>query len=75
MHSIHTHTEYQCDQCGTPVNPARYEIGYTTCKPCGQKAALKVRHTIIPMHKSNSIAVSAEAARELIKHLNKRANS
>lgn len=50
--------ETNCDLCNAPINPARYEIGYTTCKPCGEKVALKVRHTIVPMHKSNYIVVT-----------------
>ena len=51
-------SEYVCDECSKPVNPARYEIGYTTCKPCGEKLARERRHTIVPMHKSNYIVVT-----------------
>jgi DNA-directed RNA polymerase subunit RPC12/RpoP len=46
-------SEYRCDRCGNEVNPARYEIGYTTCKPCGEKRARAVKHTVLPLHKSN----------------------
>jgi hypothetical protein len=48
----------QCDQCGAYINPHRYDIGYTTCMPCGEKAARQRRHTIVPMHKSNYIVVT-----------------
>lgn len=65
----------QCDRCGKHLNPVRYDLGYTTCMPCGEEAARRVRHTIIPLHKSCYMAVTPEAARDLIKHLNKRANS
>ncbi len=67
--------DYQCDRCQAPLNRHRYEIGYTTCMPCGEKAAKRRRHTIIPLHKSCYMAVSPEAARDLVKHLNKRANT
>ena len=43
-----------CKTCHTNSVPtARAQLGYTTCLPCGEKAASKVRHTIAPMHKSN----------------------
>ena len=50
--------EYQCDRCQAPLNQHRYEIGYTTCKTCGEAAARKVKHTIVPMHKSNYIVIT-----------------
>lgn len=50
--------QYQCAMCAASVNPARYEIGYTTCKPCGEKAARKVKHCIVPIHKSSYIVVT-----------------
>ena len=67
--------ETNCDLCNAPINPARYEIGYTTCKPCGEKVALKVRHAILAPHKQGYMAYSPEAAREVLLHLNKRANT
>lgn len=50
--------EYQCDRCQAPLNRHRYEIGYTTCMPCGEKLARTKRHTIVPMHKSNYIVIT-----------------
>jgi ribosomal protein L37AE/L43A len=50
--------EFLCVRCEAPINPHRYEIGYTVCKPCGEKAAKQKRHTIVPMHKSNYIVVT-----------------
>ena len=42
----------------TPVEPRRVEAGYTTCLPCGEAQAKQVRHTIVPMHKSNYMVIS-----------------
>lgn len=48
----------QCDRCGASLNPIRYDLGYTTCMPCGERMARQRRHTIVPMHKSNYIVVT-----------------
>jgi methylphosphotriester-DNA--protein-cysteine methyltransferase len=40
------------------VAPRRVEAGYRTCLRCGEADARKVRHTIVPMHKSNYVVVS-----------------
>ena len=48
----------KCSQCSEWVLPRRAELGYPTCLDCGQIAAKRVRHTIVPMHKSNYIVVS-----------------
>ena len=50
------------------VAPRRVEAGYRTCLRCGEADARKVRHTIVPMHKSNYVVVSDRA---LLKCLNK----
>jgi hypothetical protein len=42
----------------TPVDPRRYKAGFDTCLPCGEGEAKQVRHTIVPMHKSNYMVVS-----------------
>ncbi len=42
--------------------------GLITCLRCGEADAKKVRHTIVPMHKSNYVVVSDRA---LLKCLNK----
>jgi hypothetical protein len=48
-----------CQSCNQRrINPHRYDIGYTTCMPCGEKAAKKRKHTIVPMPKSNYIVVT-----------------
>jgi hypothetical protein len=43
-------------------------VGFITCLGCGEADARKVKHTIVPMHKSNYVVVSD---RELLKCLNK----
>jgi len=46
-----------CTGCyGVRVEPPRLRLGYTTCMSCGEKAARAVKHTIVPMNKSNYIA-------------------
>jgi hypothetical protein len=43
--------------CGESIIPARANLGYKTCLPCGEAAAKQHKHTIVPMHKSNYIPV------------------
>lgn len=50
------------------IPPARAKLGYKTCLSCGEQAASKVRHTIVPMAKSNYVVVRDPA---LLKGLNK----
>ena len=48
-----------CTSCYAVYVPAaRSLVGFATCLPCGEAAARKVRHTIVPLHKSNYIVVS-----------------
>lgn len=47
-----------CRLCQTKFSLARREAGYLTCKPCGERTARQVQHTIVPLNKSNYIHVS-----------------
>jgi len=47
-----------CTYCGTSIDPARYALGYNSCLHCGEQQAQRVRHTIVPMPKSNYIVVT-----------------
>jgi len=48
-----------CVACRTEsVDPRRVEAGFITCLRCGEADAKKVRHTIVPMHKSNYVVLS-----------------
>jgi hypothetical protein len=49
----------ECNECGLIEVPLkRYQLGYTTCLPCGEREARKHKHTIVPMHKSNYVVIS-----------------
>lgn len=61
----------QCEVCDAPFPDARAALKYTTCLPCGEKAARRVQHTIAPLSKSNYIHISD---RNLLRGLNKYAN-
>jgi ribosomal protein L37AE/L43A len=50
------------------VAPKRVEAGFVTCLRCGEADAKKVRHTIVPMHKSNYVVISDKS---LLRCLNK----
>lgn len=47
-----------CLTCGEDVHPKRWSLGYRTCLTCGELDAKKVKHTIVPMPKSNYIVVT-----------------
>jgi ribosomal protein L37AE/L43A len=49
---------FQCVMCGDDVDVKRVGIGYKTCLWCGEEQARAVKHTIVPMPKSNYIVVS-----------------
>ena len=54
---------YFCRACVTkgmytPVDPRRVMAGFGTCLPCGKIEAREVKHTIVPMHKSNYMVIS-----------------
>ena len=48
-----------CVVCRTEeVAAKRIEAGFITCLRCGEADARKVRHTVVPMHKSNYVVIS-----------------
>jgi len=51
----------ECIECGIPYQHERKAIGYDTCTSCGDEDARLVKHTIVPMHKSNYVVVSDKA--------------
>jgi ribosomal protein L37AE/L43A len=69
----HTHNLI-CTHCyAVRVEPPRAKLGYTTCMGCGETLARKVKHTSVPMNKSNYMLVTDH---ETLKQLNpKRINS
>lgn len=49
----------RCTVCHTEeVAAKRSEAGYRTCLRCGEADARRVRHTIVPMHKSNYVVIT-----------------
>jgi ribosomal protein L37AE/L43A len=51
----------ECIECGELFQHERKAIGYDTCTSCGDEDARLVKHTIVPMHKSNYVVVSDKA--------------
>ena len=48
----------RCRVCNVIIQQGRVSLGYDTCLVCGEIEARKVKHTVVPMHKSNYIVVS-----------------
>lgn len=53
-----------CRACGEEILPGRYALGFRLCLDCGEKQARSVKHTAMPMAKSNYVYVSPEACRD-----------
>lgn len=52
-------SRYLCTKCYGGVVPLqRWQLGYTTCLPCGQSQALQRKFTVAPMNKSNYMLVT-----------------
>ena len=54
---------HMCESClkhgkFVAVDPARVKAGFGTCLPCGQEYARQVKHTVVPMHKSNYVMLT-----------------
>lgn len=47
-----------CVACGDVFSAARRNAGYQLCLACGEQRARKVKHTVVPMPKSNYILVT-----------------
>ena len=45
-----------CD-CGGSIHPARFALGYRICMKCGETEAKKRKFCVVPMHKSNYVAM------------------
>ena len=64
--------ELNCCWCGDDVASGRWALGIRCCLTCGEEAARKTRHTVVPMSKSNYVVVTDFS---LLKGLNKYENS
>ena len=51
-------TKYKptCKVCGDHFDLKRFQLGYAVCLFCGEEMARQVKHTVVPMHKSNYVA-------------------
>lgn len=49
---------YSCKVCDEDMNPERWYLGFRVCLTCGEKQARTVKHTIVPLPKSNYIVVT-----------------
>jgi ribosomal protein L37AE/L43A len=49
---------HPCRNCGEDILLARWALGFKHCMTCGEKLARSVKHTLVPMHKSNYIVVT-----------------
>jgi predicted RNA-binding Zn-ribbon protein involved in translation (DUF1610 family) len=47
-----------CVVCHDDIIPGRAALGYRTCLWCGEEAARRETHCIVPMNKSNYVAVT-----------------
>jgi ribosomal protein L37AE/L43A len=47
-----------CFSCGEYVHSKRWQLGYRVCLDCGEVMARAVKHTQLPLNKSNYIYVS-----------------
>jgi hypothetical protein len=48
----------RCKLCGEIYPIERMRIGFAVCLPCGDEIAKERKFTIVPMHKSNYVAVT-----------------
>ena len=60
------HKSY-CRKCGDDIATERWRLGFKMCMECGERDAKKVKHTNVPMNKSNYMFVSDM---EMLKQLN-----
>lgn len=64
---LHIQSNQPCRNCGDDIDLRRWSLGFKFCLPCGEERAQQVRHTIVPMHKSNYVLITDT---ELLKGIN-----
>lgn len=47
-----------CTACGDTFSAARRSAGYHLCMQCGEQQARQVKHTVVPLPKSNYMLVT-----------------
>jgi hypothetical protein len=58
-----------CISCGADIEPPERRRITSLCMPCGEVEARKVKHCIVPMHKSNLVVITD---RELLTGVNQK---
>ena len=53
-------TDVVCN-CGESYSINRFNAGYRCCLVCGEKSSRKVKHTIVPLPKSNYVYAHSAA--------------
>lgn len=53
---VETDTTF-CRLCGSQIDPPKRRLITSLCMPCGEVEARKVKHCVVPLHKSNYIVV------------------
>jgi ribosomal protein L37AE/L43A len=51
----------ECKDCGELFSLKRFNLGYKYCLVCGERASRKVKHTIVPLPKSNYVYAHSAA--------------
>ena len=46
-----------CRLCGEDFPSGRYDLGYRVCLDCGDEIARDRKFCVVPMHKSNYVAI------------------
>ena len=54
---VETDTPF-CLLCGSQIDPPKRRLISSLCMSCGEVEARKVKHCVVPLHKSNYIVVS-----------------
>ena len=56
--SKHHKPLHLCRNCGDEIAVKRWALGYKFCLPCGDDFAKSRKFTVVPMHKSNYVAIT-----------------
>lgn len=51
----------ECKECGELFQLKRFNLGYRCCLVCGEKSSRKVKHTVVPLPKSNYVYAHSAA--------------
>jgi ribosomal protein L37AE/L43A len=52
-----TKPQHVCRNCGDNIDTRRWALGYKFCLVCGDEYAKQKKFCVVPMHKSNYVAV------------------